>query len=159
MRGKKGTAVELSIYREGFEKIKDISVVRDEIKIQSVKSEPLENGYGYVRLSSFNEQAAHDVKAAIDKLNSKYHLKGLVFDMRMNPGGLLDQAVEVASLFIDGNQASEYNGVIVSTIGRNRDQKEVKYARKGVAFKDFPVAVLVNSSTASAAEIVAGALQ
>jgi carboxyl-terminal processing protease len=159
MRGKKGTAVKLSIYRDGFEKIKDISVVRDEIKIQSVKSEALENGYGYVRLSSFNEQAAHDVKVAIDKLNNKYRLKGLVFDLRMNPGGLLDQAVEVASLFVDGNQASDYNGVIVSTIGRNRDQKEVKYARKGAAFKDFPVAVLVNSSTASAAEIVAGALQ
>jgi carboxyl-terminal processing protease len=159
MRGKKGTSVELSIYREGFEKIKDIAVVRDEIKIQAVKSEQLENGYGYVRLASFNEQAAHDVKVAVDKLNAKYRLKGLVFDLRMNPGGLLDQAVEVASLFVDGNQASDYNGVIVSTIGRNRDQKEVKYARKGVAFKDFPVAVLVNSSTASAAEIVAGALQ
>jgi carboxyl-terminal processing protease len=159
MRGKKGTAVQLSIYREGFEKIKDVSVVRDKIKIQAVKAEALENGFGYVRLASFNEHAAQDVKAAIDKLNNKYRLKGLVFDMRMNPGGLLDQAVEVASLFIDGNAASDYNGVIVSTIGRNRDQKEVKYARKGVAFKDFPVAVLVNSSTASAAEIVAGALQ
>jgi carboxyl-terminal processing protease len=76
----------------------------------------------------------------------------LVLDLRTNPGGLLDQAVEVASLFID-------DGVVVSTIGRNRDQKEVKYARKGMAYKNFPLAVLVNSSTASAAEIVAGALQ
>jgi carboxyl-terminal processing protease len=159
MRGKKGTSVILSVYREGFEKIKEIPVTRDKIKIQAVKSEQLENGFGYVRLASFNEHAAQDVRSHIDKLNNKYRLKGLVFDLRMNPGGLLDQAVEVSSLFIDGSQASEYNGVIVSTIGRNRDQKEVKYAKKGTAYKDFPVAVLVNSSTASAAEIVAGALQ
>ena len=152
MRGKKGTDVTLSIYREGFEKIRDVSITRDIIKIQAVKNEQLEPEYGYVRLASFNENAAADVKKAIDKLESKHKLRGLVFDLRMNPGGLLDQAVEVASLFID-------DGVVVSTIGRNPDQKEVKYARKGNARKDFPVAILVNSSTASAAEIVAGALQ
>ncbi len=153
MRGKKGTAVTLSVYRDGFEQIKDISITRDIIKIQSVKHEVLEPQFGYVRLSSFNENAAADVKKAIEKIEAKgQKLRGLVFDMRMNPGGLLDQAVEVSSLFID-------EGVIVSTIGRNKDQKEVKYARKGNARKDFPVAILVNSSTASAAEIVAGALQ
>jgi carboxyl-terminal processing protease len=152
MRGKKGTDVTLSVYREGFEKVKDIVVTRDTIKIQAVKHDELEPEYGYVRLSSFNENAASDVKKAIDKLEGKKKLRGLVFDMRMNPGGLLDQAVEVSSLFID-------DGVVVSTIGRNRDQKEVKYARKGSARKDFPVVILVNSSTASAAEIVAGALQ
>lgn len=152
MRGKKGTDVKLSIYREGFKEIKDVAITRDIIKIQSVKSEDLEPGYGYVRLSSFNENAASDMKKAIDKLETKMKLKGLVFDLRTNPGGLLDQAVEVSSLFID-------EGVIVSTIGRNRDQKEVKYAHKGMARKDIPVAVLVNSSSASAAEIVAGALQ
>jgi carboxyl-terminal processing protease len=152
MRGKKGTPVTLTVYRDGWDKVKDVPVVRAEIKIQSVKSEELEPAYGYVRLTSFNESAAADVKKAIEKLQSKKKLQGLVFDMRTNPGGLLDQAVEVSSLFVD-------EGVIVSTIGRNRDQKEVKYARKGNAFKDFPVAILVNSSTASAAEIVAGALQ
>ena len=152
MRGKKGTDVTLSIYRTGFDKIKDVKVTRDIIKIVAVKSEELENGYGYVRLASFNENAASDVKKAIEKLEKKGKLQGLVFDLRMNPGGLLDQAVEVASLFVD-------NGVIVSTIPRNKDMKEVKYARKGVARKDFPVVILVNSSTASAAEIVAGALQ
>src|SRR4051812_19918059 len=152
MRGKKGTDVTLAIYREGFEKIKDIIVTRDIIKIQSVKQEILEPQFGYVGLSSFNESAAADVKKAIEKIEAKGKLRGLVFDMRMNPGGLLDQAVEVSSLFVD-------DGVVVSTIGRNKDQKEVKYARKGVARKDFPVAILVNSSTASAAEIVAGALQ
>lgn len=152
MRGKPKTDVTLSIYRDGFDKIRDITITRDIIKIQSVKHEVLEPAYGYVRLTTFNENAAHDVKKAIDEMNKKTKLRGLVFDLRTNPGGLLDQAVEVASLFVD-------DGVIVSTIGRNKDQKDVKYAVKGKAFKDFPVAVLVNSSTASAAEIVAGALQ
>ena len=152
MRGKPKTEVTLSIYREGFEKIRDVKIIRDIIKIQSVKSEPLEAEYGYARLTTFNESAGADLKKAIEKLSKKNKLRGLVLDLRYNPGGLLDQAVEVASLFVD-------EGPIVSTIGRNRDQKDVKYARKGLAFKDFSVAVLVNSSTASAAEIVAGALQ
>jgi carboxyl-terminal processing protease len=152
MRGKKGSEVLLSVYRDGWDKIRDIKVTRAEIKVQSVKSEELEPDYGYVRLSSFNENAASDIKKALDKLESKHKLRGLVFDLRGNPGGLLDQAVEVSSLFID-------EGVVVSTIPRNKDQKEVKYARKGNARKDLPVAVLVNSSSASAAEIVAGCLQ
>jgi carboxyl-terminal processing protease len=152
MRGKPKTNVTLSVYREGFDKIKEITITRDIIKIQAVKSEVLEPEFGYVRLSTFNENAATDVKKAIESMRKKGNLRGLVFDLRMNPGGLLDQAVEVASLFVD-------DGVIVSTIGRNKDQKDIKYAHKGMAYKDFPVAVLVNSSTASAAEIVAGALQ
>jgi carboxyl-terminal processing protease len=152
MRGKPKTNVTLSIYREGFDKIKEITITRDIIKIQAVKNEILEPEFGYVRLSTFNENAAHDVKKAIEGMRKKGKLRGLVFDLRMNPGGLLDQAVEVASLFVD-------EGVIVSTIGRNKDQKDIKYAHKGMAYKDFPVAILVNSSTASAAEIVAGALQ
>lgn len=152
MRGKPKTAVTLTIYREGFERFKDISIVRDIIKIQSVKNELLESGYGYTRLTTFNENAAIDLKKAIDSMGKKEKLKGLVLDLRMNPGGLLDQAVEVASLFID-------EGVIVSTIGRDHSQKDVKYAHKGMAYKDLPLAVLVNSSSASAAEIVAGALQ
>lgn len=152
MRGKKGTDVTLSVYRDGWEKIRDITVTRDIIKIQSVKNELLEPEFGYVRLTQFNESAAADVKKAIDKMEKDKKLKGLVFDMRYNPGGLLDQAVEVSSLFID-------EGVVVSTIGRDKSQKEVKYARKGNARKDLLVAILVNSSTASAAEIVSGALQ
>lgn len=152
MRGVRGSEVSLGIYREGFEQAKDIKVARDVIKIQAVKSEELEPAYGYVRLASFNENAAADVKKAINKLQSKKKLRGLVFDLRFNPGGLLDQAVDVTSLFID-------SGVVVSTIGRNKDQKEIKYAHKGDTFKEFPVVILVNSSTASAAEIVSGALQ
>ena len=153
MRGKKGSDILLSVYREGWDKIRDIKITRAEIKVQSVKSEELEPEYGYVRLSNFNETAAPDIKKALEKLEGKNkHLRGLVLDLRGNPGGLLDQAVEVASLFID-------EGVVVSTIPRNKDQKEVKYARKGMARKDLPVAVLVSSSSASAAEIVAGCLQ
>lgn len=153
MRGKKGSGVTLSVYRDGVEGFKDYTLTREMVKIQSVKHEMLEPQFGYVRLASFNENAAQDIRAAIQKIEQKGgKLRGLVFDLRMNPGGLLDQAVEVSSLFVD-------EGVVVSTIGRNRDQKDVKYARKGVARKDFPVAVLVNSSSASAAEIVAGALQ
>jgi carboxyl-terminal processing protease len=154
MRGKKGSDVTLSVYRDGWDKIKDIVVTRDIIKIQSVKAEQLEPGFAYIRLTSFNESAAPDMKKAIDKAlkDNGGKLRGLVFDLRMNPGGLLDQAVDVSSLFID-------EGVVVSTIPRNKDQKEVKYARKGMAYKDFPMVILVNSSTASAAEIVSGALQ
>jgi carboxyl-terminal processing protease len=152
MRGKKGTEVRMGIFREGFEKVREFTVMREDIKIQAVKSEELEPAYGYVKLSTFNENAAHDIRKALDKLEGKRKLRGLVFDLRGNPGGLLDQAVEVTSLFID-------EGVVVSTIPRNKEQKEVKYARKGLARKDLPVAILVNSMTASAAEIVSGALQ
>lgn len=152
MQGKKGSVVTLSVFRKGFTRAKDIKVTRDLIKIVSVKSELLEPGYGYVRLAAFSETAAKDIEKAIGKLEAKQKLKGLILDLRMNPGGLLEQAVDVSSLFVD-------EGVIVSTIGRNRDQKEIKYARKGHARKDIALAVLVNSSSASAAEIVAGALQ
>jgi carboxyl-terminal processing protease len=152
MRGKKDSAVVLSIYREGFDKIRDIKLTRAVIKIQSVKSDMIDPGYGYVRLTNFNESAAQDIKKAIQGLQKQSPLRGLVLDLRTNPGGLLDQAVDVSSLFVD-------DGVVVSTIGRNKDQKEIRYAKKGDAFKDFPMAILVNSSTASAAEIVAGALQ
>jgi carboxyl-terminal processing protease len=127
---------------------------RDIIRVQSVRSEELEKGIGYVRLASFNESAAKDVQQAIRKLEEKAGgpLKGLVLDLRMNPGGLLDQAVDVSSLFID-------EGTIVSTMGRDTKQREVRLAKRGIARKDFALAVLVNGSSASAAEIVAGAIQ
>ncbi len=152
MRGKNGTSVVLTVFRKGWNAFKSITLKRQEIKIRSVRSELLEPGYGYLRLSSFNESAASDVRKGIEGLEKKGKLQGLIFDLRMNPGGLLDQAVDVASLFID-------EGVVVSTIGRDPSQKEVRSARKGMARKDLPLVVLVNSSTASAAEIVAAALQ
>lgn len=152
MRGKKGSPISLSLGREGSEKAIDVKLNRETIKIQSVRWENLEEGFGYVRLASFNEDAARDIRRALQKLEKKEKLKGLVFDLRRNPGGLLDQAVDVSSLFID-------EGVVVSTIGRDPNQKEVRYAKKGWARKDLPVAILVDSGSASASEIVAGALQ
>lgn len=152
MRGKKGSKVTVSIFRPGADKVRDVVMFRDTIKIKAVKSELIEDGMGYLRITQFNESVAQDAKAALESMEKKRKLKGLVLDMRTNPGGLLDQAVDVTSLFID-------EGVVVSTIGRNKAQKEVKYAKGGWARKDFPLAILVNSSTASASEIVAGALQ
>ncbi len=155
MRGKKGSSVIVTIFRKEFSSPKDISLTRENIKIATVKSEELDNGYLYLRLTNFNEYSFTDLKNAIDKYErgmKKGKLKGLVFDLRNNPGGLLDQAVDIASMFID-------DGVIVSTMGRNKDSKEIRYAKKGYSRKDYQVAVLVNGNSASASEIVAGALQ
>jgi carboxyl-terminal processing protease len=155
MRGKDGSSVTFTIYRKGWKQFKNVTVKRGIVKVIAVKSDELEPGYGYIRLSQFSETASKECLAALEKLenkNGKDKLKGLVFDLRTNPGGLLDQAVDVASLFID-------EGVVVSTIGRDPNQKDVRYAKKGFTRKDLPVVVLVNSSTASAAEIVAAALQ
>lgn len=152
MHGKEGSSVNLTIFRKGWKKFRDFQLKRKTIQVKSVKHEEVEPQFGYVRLYSFNENAAQDVKKAIAKLESKRPLQGLVFDLRTNPGGLLDQAVDVSSLFID-------EGVVVTTMGRDSAQKDVKFARKGMARKDLPLVVLVNSSTASAAEIVAAALQ
>jgi carboxyl-terminal processing protease len=152
MRGKDNAPVVLTLYRKGWSKFKNVTLKREEIKIKSVRSESLDGGYGYIRLASFSESAAKDIKKALDKLEAKSKLKGLILDLRMNPGGLLDQAVDVSSLFID-------DGIVVSTIGRDPTQKEVRYAKKGMARKDLPLVILVNGSTASAAEIVAAALQ
>ena len=153
MRGKKGSDVKLTIFRDGWEKTKDFSLERAEIKIQTVKSEELTPGYLYARLTTFNERSTDELKRVFNEYEKKHGMiKGLVFDLRNNPGGLLDQAVDVTSLFLD-------EGVVVSTMGRDAESKEVKKAKKGFARKDFPVAVLVNGASASASEIVAGALQ
>lgn len=152
MRGKLGSELKLGILREGLTTPKEYVLKREEVKIQTVKQELIEPKYGYLRLTHFSESAARDLKRGIEKLEKKEKLKGLVLDLRMNPGGLLEQAVDVASLFLD-------EGVIVSTIGRDPSKKEVKNARKGNARKDIMLVVLVNGGSASASEIVAGALQ
>ncbi len=156
MKGSKGTKVVLGIFRDGFEKPQDFAVVRGTVKIKSVKYTDLEEGYAYIRLTSFIENSATDLEKAIKDHTSKYKkeggLKGLIFDLRRNPGGLLDQAVRMSDMFLS-------EGIIVSTMGRNKKEKEVLYAKKTGTLPDFPIVVLVDEYSASASEILAGALQ
>ena len=153
MRGPKGTKINLSIKREGVPELIDFTLVRDTIRVQSVRSRVLESGYGYIRLAQFQERSDRDVQKALEKLAAeKSGLKGLVLDLRNNPGGLLTQAVRVADLFLD-------SGLIVYTEGRIESQKQKYFAQKDGSWMDFPMVVLVNGGSASASEIVAGALQ
>jgi len=153
MRGPKGTKITISIRREGVGELLDFTLVRDVIRIQSVRSRALEPGYGYIRLAQFQERADRDVQRALEKMAAeKGGLKGLVLDLRNNPGGLLTQAVRVADLFLD-------SGLIVYTEGRIESQKQKFTAQKEGSWMDFPIVVLVNGGSASASEIVAGALQ
>lgn len=151
MRGKAGEAVTLTIAREKVDPF-DLKLVREIIQPKSVTWRA-EGDYGYVRLASFNEKATIEVKGAIDALRAKNpHMKGLVLDLRNNPGGLLDQAVSVSDLFLNG-------GEVVSQRGRDPHDIERFNAKPGAKLGDLPVVVLINSGTASAAEIVAGALK
>lgn len=153
MRGLKGTKINLTIRREGAADLIEFSLIRDVIRVQSVKSRSLEPGYGYVRLAQFQERSDRDVQRALEKLAAeKSGLRGLVLDLRNNPGGLLNQAVRVSDLFLD-------SGLIVYTDGRIESQKQKFFAQKEGTWMDFPVVVLVNGGSASASEIVAGALQ
>jgi carboxyl-terminal processing protease len=151
MRGKVGEAVTLTIAREKTDPF-DLKLVREEIVPKAVTSR-MEGDYGYVRLGSFSEKATDETRAAIEDLRAKHPgLKGIVFDLRNNPGGLLDQAVGVSDLFLDG-------GEVVSQRGRDARSIERYNAKPGQKLGDLPVVVLINGGTASAAEIVAGALQ
>lgn len=151
MRGKPGEKVVLSIAREKADPF-DVTLVREVIK-QKVVVYRMEGEYGYVRLASFNEKATDEVLAAIKALQAQNpKMKGLVFDLRRNPGGLLDQAVGVSDIFLDG-------GEVVSQRGRNPRDIERYNARPGDVLNGLPVVVLIDNGSASAAEIVAGALQ
>ncbi len=160
LRGPKGTEVTITIVREGFVQPKDITIMRDIIKIQSVKFRTLEKGYGYLRLLQFQEKTSEDVAAALDALKqaNPEGINGLVLDLRNNPGGLLDQAVKVTDFFLD-------HGVIVTIRGREEKGKEddgektTFMAHKEGTVPSWPMVVLVNEGSASASEIVAGALQ
>jgi carboxyl-terminal processing protease len=154
MRGPKGTKVKLTLRREGAADLFDVQVTRENIQIQSVKSRPLEKGYGYVRLTQFQERTDEDLEKAIETLGKQSggKLEGLVLDLRNNPGGLLTQAVRVSDLFLDA-------GMIVYTDGRLESQKQRYYAHKRKNHVECPMVALVNGGSASAAEIVAGALQ
>ena len=151
MRGKPGEKVTLSIAREKADPF-DVTLVREVIK-QKVVTARMEGEYGYVRLSTFNEKATDEVTAAIRGLQEKNpKMKGLIFDLRRNPGGLLDQAVGVSDIFLDG-------GEVVSQRGRDAKDIERYNARSGDMLDGLPLVVLVDNGSASAAEIVAGALQ
>ncbi len=152
MRGQKGSRVTLSIKRDGVNEIFDVSLVREVIKIQSVKSKTLDKGYGYIRVTQFQERTASDVERVLDGWTRDETLEGLVLDLRNDPGGLLTQAVKVTDIFLD-------SGLIVYTDGRLENQKQKYFARRPGSYGDFPMVVLVNGGTASASEIVAGALQ
>jgi carboxyl-terminal processing protease len=153
MRGPRGTKITISIKREGVPELIDFTLVRDTIRVQSVRSRTLEEGYGYVRLAQFQERSDRDVQKALEKLTAeKGGIKGLVLDLRNNPGGLLTQAVRVSDLFLD-------SGLIVYTEGRIESQKQKYFAQKEGTWMGFPMVVLVNGGSASASEIVAGALQ
>lgn len=156
MRGTKGSKVILTIMREGFERPKDFPLIRDIIQVKSVKSRMLDNGYGYVRIAQFQERTDEDVAKALKSLveeNKGKQLSGLVLDLRNDPGGLLDQAVRVADHFIENGK------LIVYTEGRDKDAKMQFHASARSKESDYPVVILINSGSASASEIVAGALQ
>jgi carboxyl-terminal processing protease len=154
MRGPKGTKVTITIMREGFTKPREFTLTRDVIPVRSVRHELLEKQYGYIRLSQFQEKTEGELDKALKALEeeSKGSMKGLVLDLRNNPGGLLDQAVKVADRFIE-------SGLIVSMEGRREDQKMKFFAHSQGTIARYPLIVLVNGGSASASEIVAGAIQ
>ncbi|MBF0169749.1 MAG: S41 family peptidase [Nitrospinae bacterium] len=152
MRGKRGTPVTLTIAREGFEEPRDYTIVRDIIHVASVKSLMLPDTYGYVRIRSFSKDTGQEMRAAIETLK-KQGMKGLVLDLRNNPGGLLNQAVEVSEYFLKKGE------LVVYTKGRMPNQNMRFTAKNPSGDADYPLVVLVNQGSASASEIVAGALQ
>lgn len=153
MRGAPGTSITITIMRPAFEQPKPFTLEREVIKVKSVKSKTLESGFGYIRLTQFQEQTGDDLGKALDQLRKENEgaLQGLVLDLRNNPGGLLDQAVDVGDHFIS-------EGLIVYTKGRE-DSAQMKFSAKSSGTEpDYPMVVLINGGSASASEIVAGAL-
>ena len=152
MRGPRGTRIKFAVRRARQKRLLEFDIVRDVIKIVAVSSRSLAPGIGYIRLKRFQERTDRELREALEELTRKAPLKGLVLDLRNNPGGLLDQAVRVADLFLD-------RGTIVRTTGKRGRMTEEETAHSRGTFKGFPMVCLVNEGSASAAEIVAGALQ
>ncbi len=153
LRGPKNTKVTITIMREGITSPQDVVLTRAIIQVKSVRYKIFEDGIAYVRIASFHERTSDDVRKALRDLNDKVRpMKGLVLDLRNDPGGLLLQAIEVADMFLS-------SGVIVSTRGRTKNMETKSVARNDMSEITCPIVVLVNEGTASAAEIVAGALQ
>ena len=152
MRGPKGTPVRLLIMRQGWDKPKDFTIIRDVIKVQSVKSRMIDSEIGYAKITNFQGNTLNELKRAFIKLNAE-GMKQLVLDMRNNPGGMLDSSVDVSGLFLPDKS------LVVYIQGRNAADRRDYLSSGSPLFRDHPVVVLVNAGSASASEIVAGALQ
>lgn len=158
MRGPVGSSLNLMVVREGFSEPLEIELIRATIKIASVRNRMLNTDFGYIRVAQFQEKTGAEFHGALDKLlKSNPALKGLVLDLRNNPGGLLPASVEVANTLLDSKTLD--NSLIVYTKGRTPSANTQFSARPGDLLPDIPIVVLINEGTASAAEIVAGALQ
>jgi len=152
MRGLVGSSIELTVRRRGIKKALTFNITRQIIEIQSVKSELLDNNVGYIRLTSFNENSSSQIKEEINKLNKNKYLKAYILDLRNNPGGLLSQAIKISDFFLE-------NGEIVSTKSRQVAENRKWFAKKGDLTNGKTLIILINYGSASASEIVAGALK
>jgi|TARA_A100001011_G_scaffold33528_1_gene32110 carboxyl-terminal processing protease len=152
MRGPVGSSIEITVRRKGVKKALIFNITREVIEIQSVKSELLDNTIGYIRLTSFNENSSEQIKEKIKILDKNKNLKGYILDLRNNPGGLLSQAIRISDYFLE-------NGEIVSTKSRKVSENRKWFAKKGDIINGKTLVVLINYGSASASEIVAGALK
>lgn len=152
MRGPVGSDIKITVRRRGVKKAIIFKITREIIKIESVKSKYIDKSIGYLRLTSFNENSGDQIKDKIKEFNKKKDIKGYILDLRNNPGGLLSQAIKISDFFLE-------NGEIVSTKGRKISENRRWFAKKGDLTKGKTLIVLINEGSASASEIVAGALK
>ena len=152
MRGPEGTSIEITVRRKGLRKAKIFKITREIIEIKSVISKIVDNKVGYLRLRAFNENSSNQLKKEISKIEKNKKLVGYILDLRNNPGGLLSQAITISDFFLN-------DGEIVSTKGRKKRENRKFFAKKGDKIDGKPLIVLINNGSASASEIVAGALQ
>ena len=152
MRGPVGSGIELTVRRRGVKKALTFNITREIIEVQSVKSDLLDNNIGYIRLTSFNDNSSQQIKKKIKKLKKNENLKAFILDLRNNPGGLLSQAIKISDFFLE-------NGEIVSTKSRKKSENKRWFAKKGDITDGKTLLVLINYGSASASEIVAGALK
>jgi len=152
MRGPIGTSIEITVRRKGLKKAKIFKITREIIEIKSVVSKLIDNKVGYLRLRAFNENSGDQLKKEISKIEKNKKIVGYILDLRNNPGGLLSQAIKISDFFLN-------DGEIVSTKGRKRRDNRKFFAKKGDKINGKPLIVLINNGSASASEIVAGALQ
>jgi len=152
MRGLVGSSIEITVRRRGVKKALIFNITREIIQVQSVKSELIDNNIGYIRLTSFNENSSKQIKEKVKKLNKNKNLKAYILDLRNNPGGLLSQAIKISDFFLE-------NGEIVSTKSRQISENRKWFANKGDLTNGKTLIVLINYGSASASEIVAGALK